>query len=89
MGLVEDVLRDYPATRSDDKKLLLAVWHFQGLVLTKQQKQIFYECAVAETITRDRRLLRRKYPAKPEVEQARYEKAKICRTKTYRPYPHR
>lgn len=80
MEIVEHVLSTYPETRSDDKKLLLAVWHFQGFELTKRQKQIFHDkCAIAETITRDRRLLRGRYPAKPEVEEARYEKAKICK----------
>lgn len=88
MEIVERVLNEYPEARSSDKKLLLGVWHFQGFILDKRQKQIFYDkCSCAETITRERRKLRRKYPATPEVEAMRREKERICRFGVHRPYP--
>jgi len=82
---IEEVLQKYPPTRSSDKKLLLAVWFFQGLILTQEQKRIFYEkCMVAESITRKRRDLQAsgKYLGSQEVMDGRKKQEQLFK-KTY------
>ena len=82
---IEEILEKYPQTRSSDKKLLLAVWFFQGLILTQEQKRIFYEkCMVAESITRKRRDLQAsgKYLGSQEVMDGRKKQEQLFK-KTY------
>ena len=71
---VENILASQPETRNSDKKLLLAVWEQQGLVLSHTQRQTFLDkCATAESVTRARRLLKVKYPAKAVVTEQRFK----------------
>jgi len=83
---IEQILEKFPATRSDDKKLLLAVWFFQsGLLLTPEQKKIFYnKCLMAESITRKRRDLQAsgKYLGSPEIMKGRKVQEQLFR-RTY------
>jgi hypothetical protein len=75
LNKVEQLLKDWPEIRDSDKKLLLGVWKTQGLVLSEEQKRIFYRsCSSAESITRARRALKSKYPASKEVNEERYNK---------------
>jgi hypothetical protein len=60
--------------RDSDKALLLAFWELDGLYLTNEQKRVFMSCGVAESITRARRDLKKKYPASEAVDQARFDK---------------
>ena len=84
---IEDILEKYAETRSSDKKLLLATWFFQnGLLLNKNQKQIFYErCLSAESITRKRRQLQAegKYLGTPEVMEGRKTQERLFK-QTYK-----
>ena len=70
---VETILKHLPETRSSDKKLLLAYWQEQGLMLTPEQKQKFMKCTTAESITRARCKLKVMYPATKEVNERRYD----------------
>jgi len=73
--LVGHLLETRPELRSNDKKLLLAVWEVQGVYLSDQQKQLFLDkCTTPETITRSRREFRTKYPGTEAVEEERYNK---------------
>lgn len=74
---VERILRDYPATRDSDRKLILSVWWFQDNNFDKDFKRFFQEKAVMpETITRARRKIQERglYQASKQVEQQRYQK---------------
>lgn len=63
--------------RDGDKALLLAVWDQDGLHLTPEQKAIFMQrCTVAESVTRARRDLKKKYPASEKVDQQRFNQFK-------------
>lgn len=63
--------------RDNDKLLLLAIWHSEGLHLTDEQRHIFLtSCTSAETITRARRALKVNYPASEAVDQVRYDRFK-------------
>ena len=74
---VENFLKANTIYRNSDKRLLLDYWEKQGLVLTDEQRQVFYDrCTTAETITRARRALKDKYPATKAVDDARFEKFK-------------
>ena len=55
--LVEDILRDNPETRDKDKLLVIKVWEYQGLKLTKEQKDFLLGKNIynSESITRSRR----------------------------------
>lgn len=70
---VESILEHLPATRNSDKRLLLTYWEKQGLLLTDEQKRKFMNLTTAESITRARRKLKRKYPATKEVDDKRYD----------------
>lgn len=61
--------------RNSDKKLLLAYWDMQGLGLSETQQVKFLKCTPAESITRARRQLSYKFPAKKEVAEERALKA--------------
>ena len=74
---VDQLLANKPVLRDSDKKLLLSVWHLEGLHLTDQQRDIFLErCSTAESITRERRKLKVKYPASKEITEERFQKMK-------------
>ena len=72
--VVEAVLRDSPETRSDDMKLIMAVWDNQGLHLDENQKHIFRMVLPSETITRARRKLQEvgKYRPNDEIYRQRH-----------------
>lgn len=69
---VETILREYPETRSSDKKLLLKIWELDGLYLTEDQQKRFLNSSTAESVTRARRALKEKYPATEQVNEYRY-----------------
>lgn len=69
--LVEEVLRDDEEARNSDKRLLLRCWEREGLYLSREQQDKFMRVTTAETITRARRNLRTKYPARKGVENTR------------------
>ena len=74
-SLVDDALAEGQVYRDSDKWLLIRVWELQGLYLTTMQKSTFInECSLAESITRARRALKKKYPASEAVDEARYDK---------------
>lgn len=56
---VERILREYPQTRSDDRKLMLKVWESYGLYLSESQQQKFmgHNIPSTETIRRTRQRL--------------------------------
>lgn len=70
---VAELLHDKPELRNSDKKLLLEFWESEGLILSFSQRAAFMQCTPAESITRQRRLLKEQYPAAKEVEEKRYE----------------
>lgn len=74
--LVERALRDYPETRSSDRKLMMIVWWYQNSEYTADFKHFFqYQALMPESITRARRKLqeRGKYLPTKEVEEQRYQ----------------
>lgn len=58
--LVWLILNQNKETRGSDKKLLLAVWEYQGFKLTDAQKRAFMQCLPAETVLKDKRLIQEK-----------------------------
>ena len=82
LNVVEQLLSGRQDFRDSDKKLIIAVWHLQGLHLTDEQRTTLLEkCATPETITRARRALKHKYPASEAVDNARYSRFKEYRQK--------
>lgn len=75
---VEAILQHDAPSRSDDKRLLIIYMQKAGMELTPRQIEKFRLLPAFETITRVRRELQEqgKYKARPEVEQARYNKFK-------------
>lgn len=74
---VEKVLQMGQRFRDNDKLLLLAIWHTEGLRLTDEQRHMFLtNCTSAETITRVRRALKVDYPASETIDQVRYNRFK-------------
>jgi len=73
-------MRESQEYRDSDKKLLLKVWETEGLFLTEAQRDKFFQCSTAESITRARRALKHKYTASDEVDNARFEKYKEYKT---------
>ncbi len=73
-SMVKAVMRDFPETRGDDRKLMLKVWEIQGLRLTPEQQQMFMKVFPAETIRRSRQKLHERgnyMPVKQVYEQRR------------------
>lgn len=73
--IVEEALTDYPQTRSDDRKLILAVWWLQDNRFDDDFRDFFKTRAVMpETITRCRRKIQEsgRLLATEEVEAQRY-----------------
>jgi len=71
---VSRLLTANPELRDSDKKLLLAYWEEQGLYLSESQRVTFMGCTIAESITRARRGLTWKFPARKEVQAERQRK---------------
>ena len=73
---VENKLRDYPNTRSNDKLLTLMIWEDKGLVLDQAQRELFLSRQIPklESVTRARRKLQEegKYKANAPTEQGRF-----------------
>jgi hypothetical protein len=77
---VERLLQSRQDFRDSDKKLLMAVWHIEGLQLTEDQRKIFLtKCSTAESVTRSRRKLKVKYPPSKDIDDERYRKFKDYR----------
>lgn len=73
--IVEKALTEYPQTRSDDRKLILAVWWLQDNRFDDDFRDFFKTRAVMpETITRCRRKIQEggRLLATEEVEAQRY-----------------
>jgi hypothetical protein len=80
--LTEKALQLYPETRSDDKKLILAVWWLQDHDYELNFRKFFqYKAISPETIRRTRQKLQEQglYPATEEVEEMRYNLFKNAR----------
>lgn len=71
---VEQLIKENPKLRDSDKALLGAFWATEGFVMTDEQKRMFMQLTVAESITRARRELRSVYPCSQEVEEKRFRK---------------
>ena len=77
--LVMRVLAQSQEARNDDRWLILKTWELQGLVLSKEQQQIFlHKTYSAESIRRVRQILQAKgqYKATDRVTTQRKRKAK-------------
>lgn len=70
---VEQILRDYPQTRSSDKELMIYFFHFSGLVLTPEQREKFRNLPSTESVRRVRQKIQEggKYPATEKVKEER------------------
>lgn len=81
--LVEKALKDYPETRNSDKLLIIKVWELQvGKPMNNQLKDfLLHDACSPETIRRNRQKFQEygRYPAKEEVDEARFEKFKEVR----------
>lgn len=75
--LVEQMLRDRPATRNDDRVLIIAVFESLGLELTDSQVKKFHDMPSTETIRRVRQSIQSKgkYQASENVQQYREVKS--------------
>jgi hypothetical protein len=71
--LVEKLLNERPALRSNDKLLILEVWAYYGLNLTPDQEYRFLDMPSPETIRRIRQKLQEKgrYPPDPQIAKNR------------------
>jgi hypothetical protein len=78
---VESILKYDPASRNSDKRLLVIYMQKAGMNLTPEQIEKFKDLPSTETIRRIRQKLQEqgKYPAKEEINEARYEKFKAYR----------
>ena len=79
---VESILKYDPASRNSDKRLLVVYMQKAGMNLTPEQIEKFKDLPSTETIRRIRQKLQEqgKYPAKEEINEARYEKFKEYRS---------
>lgn len=74
--LVERALKEYPETRSSDRKLMMTVWWYQDANYMTDFKHFFqYVALMPESITRARRKLQEqgRYLPTKEVEDQRYQ----------------
>jgi len=78
--IVEEILRDYPETRSSDKKLFLKVLERFGLTLTDEQKRKFLQIPISyESVRRSRQKIQNdegKYRPSEQVIKAREQERK-------------
>ena len=77
--LVKQLLTDYPELRSNDKRLIWAVWYKQGIVTesTISRDKFYHEAEYPESITRARRKVQELNPhlqADLKVKEQREEK---------------
>jgi hypothetical protein len=82
MTLTEKALQTYPETRSDDKKLILAVWYLQNPDYELDFRKFFqYKAISPETIRRTRQKLQQDglYLPTEEVQEHRYDLFKQAR----------
>lgn len=75
--IVEHILRDSPAARMSDKRLLVEFWLTSGMGLTQQQIELFADLPSPEAITRARRKFqeRGEYLPPEQIHQERHERA--------------
>lgn len=76
-ALVERALKEIPITRSSDRHLIVAVWHYQNPQWRLDPaKWVLKGAMMPESITRHRRKLQEQglYPASEEVNEERYSK---------------
>lgn len=73
--IVLKLLREHEELRSSDRKLLWAVWEWQGIASNSMTKELFLSSSiVAEGVTRARRKIQQLHPelhATQEVKKAR------------------
>lgn len=76
---VETLLRNNERMRSDDKLLILTIWELEGLTLTPEQRQKFWDLPSPETIRRVRQKLQENgaYPANEPVRKQRKWKSMV------------
>ena len=77
--LVERALKEFPDTRSDDKKLMMAVWFYQDPFYDEHFRKFFqYSAVMPETITRIRRKFQEldQYRAEESIDELRYKRFK-------------
>ena len=76
-ALVEKALKELPITRSSDRHLIVAVWHYQNPQWSLDPaKWLLGKAMMPESITRHRRKLQEQglYPAVTAVNEERYSK---------------
>lgn len=76
-ALVERALKEIPITRSSDRHLIVAVWHYQNPQWRLDPaKWVLKGAMMPESITRHRRKFQEEglYPASEKVEGRRYKK---------------
>lgn len=72
-ALIEAILRDNPATRSDDWDLFFATWATQGVTIPDELRRRLRQCLLPETQTRCRRKIQERglYRADPHTQAQR------------------
>lgn len=81
-ALVERALKELPTTRSSDRHLIVAVWHYQNPQWRLDPAQWVLKGAIMpESITRHRRKLQEQglYLPEEKIVEARYSKFKQVR----------
>lgn len=76
-SLVERALKELPVTRSSDRHLIVAVWHYQNPQWRLDPaKWVLKGAMMPESITRHRRKLQEQglYLPEEKITEARYEK---------------
>jgi hypothetical protein len=73
VNVIENILRDKPATRNSDRLLMLEIYAYYGLKLTPQQEERFIDMPSTESVRRTRQKLQElgRYPADPSIKKQR------------------
>lgn len=74
--IIENMLRDYPATRDSDRELYLKVWEQYGFILSDAQRAKFRDLPSSETIRRVRQKLQEQGLYKAQERIRRHRKFK-------------
>lgn len=74
-GRVRRKLEERPELRSDDKKLIVAIWDDLGLKLTEDQQKKLFEVYAPESIRRVRQKLNERGIGLPDIRTQRKRKA--------------
>ena len=85
--LVEEMLKDFPETRSSDKQLFLHIWRKEGLKLELDQINWFLtKCSSPESCRRTRQKFQHegKYLPSEKVQKARKVKAEEMRERFHK-----